>query len=254
MASTNPGGHMDEHAPHRSPPAHARALTAAQSSPARWIAAVFLLQGFIGPVINFSLLAPALSAPPGFLENAALHARDVQLATLLMLVGTACSVGVGLALWSISPPSSRALAVTYLVLAMLAFAASILEGTAIRGMLALSRAFHDSAGADVRVFEPVRVTLQALRLNAHYTVLLLSGIGFVALYRCVRRLGWIPRVLAIAGVIAAVVSVGAALWPLLGGPTVFELFIPLGLCQLALVAWLFVAPAARVVPPRELYA
>jgi hypothetical protein len=212
---------------------------------------IFLLQGVLGPVINFGLLAPALSAPPGYLQNAAAHAQDVQVATLLMLVGTACSVGVGLVLWSIAPAAGRALAGAYLVLAVLAFAASMLEGTAIRGMLALSRAFVESGGADVRTFEPLRATLQALRLNAHYTVLVLSGIGFIVLYPCLRRLGWIPRVLGLAGVLAAMACVGAALWPLLGGPTVFALFMPLGLCQLALVAWLLVAPAARIVPARE---
>lgn len=223
-------------------------------TPARSIAAVFLLQGCIGPVVNFGLLGPALSAPPGFLQNAALHGGEVQLATLLMLVGTACSIGVGLVLWSIAPASERALAGTFLVLAVLALAASMQEGAAIRGMLALSRAFREAGGADASVFEPARVTLQALRRSAHYTVIMLSGLGFIVLYPCLRRLGWIPRALCLAGVLAALLAVGAALWPLLDGPTVFALFMPLGLSQLALVAWLLVAPAARIVPQREVHA
>src|SRR5512145_2479507 len=99
-----------------------------QLTPARWIAALFLLQGILGPIINFGLLGPALSAPPGFLQNAALHAHDVQVATLLALLGAACSIGVGLLLLlSISPTSqARAWAGIYLLLAVLAFAASVL--------------------------------------------------------------------------------------------------------------------------------
>jgi hypothetical protein len=223
-------------------------------TPARWIALVFLLQGVLGPVINFGLLAPALSAPPGFLQNAALHADDVQVATLLALVGAACSIGVGLILLSIVPATARVLAGTFLVLGVLAFAASVLEGSAIRAMLALSRAFHESGAVDASAYEPLRATLQAFRRSAHYTVLMLSGGGFVALYFCMLRLNWIPRGLAVAGAVAAVVCIGGAVGPLLGGRTVFALFMPLGLCQLALVAWLLAVRSSSDVRSQEIHA
>lgn len=220
-------------------------------TPARWIAAIFLLQGVLGPVVNFQLLGPALSAPPGFLQNAAQHAWDVQVATLLALVGAACSVVVGLILLSVAPAMTRRLALVVLVLAALAFSVSVLEGTAIRGMLALSRAFIDSGGADASAYEPMRATLQAFRRNAHYTVLMLSCGAFIALYLCLLRMGWIPRLLASAGVLAAVLAIGAALGPLLGGRIVFALLAPLALCQLALVAWLVAARSANVVRSQE---
>ncbi|HXW10259.1 MAG TPA: DUF4386 family protein [Steroidobacteraceae bacterium] len=224
-------------------------------TPARWIAAAFLLQGVIGPVVNFGLLAPALSAPPGFLQNAASHAWDVQVATLLALVGAACSVGVGLVLLSVArAETARGLALIVLVLTVLAFAASVLEGTAIRGMLALSRAFHESGAADAGAYEPLRATLQAFRRNAHYIVLMLSCGAFIALYLCLLRLAWIPRLLAWAGVLSAVLSIGAALAPLLGGRIVFALLAPLGLCQLALIAWLFAARSANAVRTQEVHA
>ena len=223
-------------------------------TPARWIAGLFLLQGVLGPVINFGLLSPALSAPPGFLQNAALHAQDVQIATLLALVGAACSIGVGLILLSIAPATARMLAVTFLVLAVLAFAASLLEGSTIRAMLALSRAFAESGADATGAFDPLAATLQAFRRSGHYTVLMLSGASFIALYLCVLRLGWIPRGLAVAGVVAAVVCVGGAVGPLLGGRTVFALFMPLGLCQLALVAWLLLARSATGIGSQEIHA
>jgi hypothetical protein len=223
-------------------------------TPARWIAVVFVLQGVLGPVINFGLLGPALSAPPGFLQNAAFHAEDVQIATLLALVGAGCSIVVGLILLSIAPAKARALARTFLVLAVLAFAATVLEGAVIRAMLALSRAFQESGAADASAFEPLRATLQAFRLSTHYTVLMLSGAGFVALYFCMLRLGWIPRGFAVAGALAAVVCIAGAVGPLLGGRTVFALFMPLGLCQLALVAWLLAARSASDVRSQEMHA
>lgn len=37
----------------------------------RTIGLLLLLQMVLGPVINFGLLPPAISAPPGFLHNAA---------------------------------------------------------------------------------------------------------------------------------------------------------------------------------------
>ena len=223
-------------------------------TPARGIGALLVLQMIIGPIVNFGLLGPALSAPPGFLANAALHARGVQVATLLALVGSGCSVAVGMVLLWVATPPARALAWVVLVLAVLGFSASLLEGGVIRAMLALSQAFHDAGAPDPVAFEPMRVSLRAFRAAAHYAQLLLAGCGFVALYLGLLRMRWVPRVLAGAGVIAAVLCVVAALGPLLGGRIVMALLTPLGLCQLVLVAWLFVRGFATPVDAQEVHA
>jgi hypothetical protein len=209
-------------------------------TPARWIGLLLLVQMGIGPLVNFGLLGPALSAPPGFLQNAAAHARDIHVATLLLLVGSACSVTVSLVFLSIAPISARAFAWAFVVIAVVGLATAVLEGAAIRAMLALSQAFHDAGATDTRVIEPLRITLRALRSAAHYTQILLGGMGYVALFLGLLRARLVPRMLAGAGAVASALLVAAALGPLLGGRIVMSLLTPMGLCLLALAGWLIV--------------
>ena len=209
-------------------------------TPARWIGLLLLLQMGIGPLVNFGLLAPALSAPPGFLHNAAAHARDIHVATLLALVGSACSITVALVFLSIAPATARAVAWALVVIAVVGFATAVLEGAAIRAMLALSQAFHEAGASDARAFEPMRVTLRALRSAAHYTQILLGGFGYLALFLGLLRARLVPRVLAGAGAVASALVVAAALGPLMGGRIVMTMLTPIGLCLLALAGWLIV--------------
>lgn len=209
-------------------------------TPARWIGLLLLLQMGIGPLVNFGLLGPALSAPPGFLQHAAAHARDIHVATLLALVGSACFIAVALVFLSIAPATARAFAWAFVVIAVLGFATAVLEGAAIRAMLALSQAFHEAGAPDARAFEPVRVTLRALRSAAHYTQILLGGLGYLALFLGLLRARLVPRVLAGAGAVASALVVTAALGPLSGGHIVMSLLTPIGVCLLALAGWLIV--------------
>jgi hypothetical protein len=214
-------------------------------TPARWIGLLLLLQMGIGPLVNFGLLGPALSAPPGFLQNAASHARDVHVATLLALVGSACFVTMALLFLSIAPATARAFAWAFVVIAVLGFATAVLEGTSIRAMLALSQAFHEAGATDARAFEPLRVTVRALRNAAHYTQIMLGGAGYLALFLGLLRARLVPRLLAGAGAVAAALVIAAALGPLLGGRIVMCLLTPIGLCLVALAGWLLARGASN---------
>lgn len=223
---------------------------------ARTIGLLLLLQMVLGPVINFGLLPPAISAPPGFLQNAAQHAGEVRLATLLMLIASASSVGMAIAFASILPVARRELGLWFLVLSVVGLALSGLEVAALRAMLALSGEFvRSGVAANAEAFEPLIATLRSVRHTAHYTDLLLASCGLLAFYAALLRLRLVPPLLASAGVVAAAVVVGAVVVPLMGGYITMALLIPLGLCQFGLAGWLLARGfAVEVASAREVHA
>jgi hypothetical protein len=219
--------------------------------PDRWIGVLLLVQGFAAPIANFRLLDPAISAPPGFLQNAAPHASDVQLAALLVLVASACSVGIALAALAAWPRERRLPVLGFLALTIVGLAAAVFETSALRTMLALSQEFVRVPGTDPQSFEPLRVTLRAARNSIHYTQLLLAGVGLGLFYFGLFRSHLVPRVLAGAGVAAAALLAVAALPPLFGGKITMALLSPIGLCQLVLMAWLLVRGFSLPRPTQE---
>jgi hypothetical protein len=223
-------------------------------APARTIGLLLVVQMVVGPVVNFALLGPAMSAAPGFLHTAASHAMDVRLATLLALVGSACSVGIAIAFLSVLPTRNRSLGLWILVLAVTGLCAAVVEGAALRGMLAMSEEFARAGGGDATAFAPAAAALRAGRHAAHYAQLLIAGVELVLLYAGLWRLRLVPQALAGAGVIAALLLVGAALGPLMGGHIVMWLLAPLGLCQVALAGWCLVRGFAVVAQPQEVRA
>ena len=128
-------------------------------TPARWIGLLLLLQMGVGPLVNFGLLGPALSGARRASCRTRL-ARDAtyDVATLLALG----RLGLLRRGWrSYSCPSRRPTAssvrpVAFVVLAVHeSLATAVLEGAAIRAMLALSQAFHEAGATGRAAFEPL---------------------------------------------------------------------------------------------------
>ena len=65
----------------------------------RLAALLLIAQMWVAPVAHFKLLAPAISASPGFLANAAAHAPAVNAAVLLLFAAALCSFGFALAVF-----------------------------------------------------------------------------------------------------------------------------------------------------------
>ncbi len=208
----------------------------------------------LGPVVNFALLGPAMSGAPGFLQSAASNAMEVRLATLLALVGSACSVGIAIAFLSVLPTHDRSLRLWILVLAVTGLCTAVVEGAALRSMLALSEEFVRAGSGDVAAFTPSAVALRGIRHAAHYAQLIVAGVELALLYAGLWRLRLVPRALAGAGFIAAWLLVGAALGPLMGGHVVMWLLAPLGICQVALAWFCLIRGFAVVAQPQEVRA
>jgi hypothetical protein len=204
------------------------------------IAALLLLaQMTVAPIANFKLLAPAISAAPGFLLNAAPHAAEVHAAVLLTFAGGLCSVAFALVVLGVLERHSRAIAVAYLVLAGVGLALTCAEGAALRAMVALSEAFLQAGQATAAAtFEPARAALRGLRNTVHYLHLLSSGVALLLLYAALGGFRLVPRWLGALGVVTSSLVIAGAIGPLLGHPTIMRLFMPMGISQLLLIGWL----------------
>jgi hypothetical protein len=214
----------------------------------RVLGVLFVVQASLAPVVNFALLAPAMSAPPGFLANAAASSTQVFVAVLLLLVTGAISVGSAILAFPVFRRYSNAMALWYLALAVVGFSGVVVEGIALRSMLALSQEYVAAGGADAALFQTVGVVARSFRISAHYTNLFLSGVTLVVFYITMFRFSLIPRALSAFGLLTVASMIAGALIPLFGYPTVMQMFMPMGLSHLALSLWLIVRGFADTAP------
>ncbi|HWJ07193.1 MAG TPA: DUF4386 family protein [Steroidobacteraceae bacterium] len=221
----------------------------------RVAAALLLAQMIAAPVVNFRLLAPAISAEPGFLVNAAAHAAAVNAAVLLSFAGALCSVGFALAVSGVLARHARAIAMGYLVLAGVGLVLTCAEGSALRAMVAVSQAYQQAAAGDAAaLYEPSRAALRGLRNTLHYLHLLESGVALLLLYTALGRFRLIPRWLGALGALTSACVIAGAVVPLLGRPTLMQLFMPMGISQLLLIGWLLWRGFATPMERREVFA
>jgi hypothetical protein len=208
-----------------------------QKSVARTIGILFLVQGVIGYVVNFVLLAPAISTPPGFLATAAGSAFQVRVAVLLGLANGALTVGIAIAASSVFRRYSHAMALWYLALSVVGFSLLAQENIAILTMLSLSQEYAKPAAAH-ELLQTMGLAVRSTRYWAHYTNLLIAGGTVLVFYSTLWRFALVPRALAGFGVIAVALQLTAVTMPIFGYGILFYLIAPLGLSQLALAVWL----------------
>ena len=203
----------------------------------RTIGVLMLLQIPGAILVNFVLLKP-LFAPPGYLVNAAPHATQVSLAVLAGLAASALSLGIAITAWPVLRRLNLQLALWFLALAIATFALHAVENTALMSLLSLSQAYAQHSAPDAALFDALRGMAAASRNWLHYVNLIITGAMILVFYATLLRFALVPRVLAALGVVAALLQMTAVSMPLFGHPVMFPLLAPLGLCQLALAAWL----------------
>jgi uncharacterized protein DUF4386 len=211
-------------------------MTSAKSV-GRSIGILSLVQGAGGYVVNFVLLIPVLSAPTGFLANAAEGALQIRVAVLLALATGAVTLGISIAAWPVFRRYSQRMALWFVALAVVGYSLLALENVLILTMLSLSQEYA-KASATRELFQTIGVVVRAARHSAHYTNLLISGVMVFVFYSVLWRFVLVPRALAALGLVAVMLQIAAVTMPLFGYHIVFLLIAPLGLSQLILAAWL----------------
>jgi len=208
------------------------------SSAGRVAGALLIVQMTAGYVTNFVLLQP-VTAPPGFLVNAAAHATQVGAAALLGIVASAMSLAIAITVLPILRSISERMALTFLALSTAALALSVVENAKVMSLLSLSQAYAAS-GADAASFAGLRGVVAAARNWAHFSLLIVGGSTIVAFFAALYRFALIPRALAGFAVIGAALQMITVARPFFGGQIIFPLLAPAGIALLLAALWLVV--------------
>jgi hypothetical protein len=204
----------------------------------QWLAALLITQLVVGPIANFALLGNTFDGAGGFLVNAAPNARSVGLAALLSIGLAVVSAAIAIVLWPVVRPQSERLALWLAVLAAAGIALAGIENAQLMSLVSLSQAYVAAAPPDEALYQALRGVVGSYRNWAHVIQLLTMGGLLFATYGVLYRLRLVPRLLAGFGVLAALSQMIAVAKPLFGGWVIFPMLAPLGLANLALIAWL----------------
>lgn len=217
------------------------------NSAGRMAGALIIVQMIGGMLTNFVLLAP-VTAPPGFLVNAAPHALRVGASALLGIVMGALAAAIAITVFPVFRKYSERMALGLLALAIAALALAVVENGTVMSMLTLSKAYAASASADPAAFEGLRGVVASSRNWAHFTHLIVGGSTFFVFYATTFRFALIPRALAAFGMLAVALQIATVSMPFLGVRVFFALLAPVGLAHLALAIWLMTKGFADPLP------
>lgn len=221
----------------------------AAKSVGRIIGVLLLVQLAAGVLVNFVLMAPVMTVPPGFLANAAANSLQVSFSVLIGLVTGALSVGIAIAALPVFRQYSRAMALWFLALAVVSVSLLAVENIAVLSMLSLSQAYAKADAADAGLFQTLGAVVGSARNWAHYTHLLVAGGMFFVLYSLLYRFALIPRALAAFGLVAVMLQLTGVTMPLFGYRIVILMVMPMGLSHLALALWLMAKGFEEPHPP-----
>lgn len=209
--------------------------------------ALIIVQMIGGMLTNFVLLAP-VTAPPGFLVNAAPHALRVGALALLGIVMGGFTAAIAITVFPVFRKYSERMALGLFALAIAALSLAVFENGTVMSMLTLSKAYAASSSADPAAFEGLRGVVASSRNWAHFTHLIIGGSTFFVFYATTFRFALIPRALAAFGMLAVALQIATVSMPFFGVRVVFALLAPVGIAHLALAAWLMVKGFADQLP------
>ena len=211
----------------------------AESRAGRIVGVLFLIQMVGSGIVNFVLEAP-LFGVPGFLVNAAPHAKQLGLAAVLGLAIESLWVVLAVTVFSRLWPRSRAMVLGLVVLSGVTLAVAVVENIGVLSMVSLSEAYMKAGAAERGQLETVRVIVASARNWAHYMGRIFDGVTGFLLYAVLYRFALVPRVLSGLGLLALLSMLTSVGMPIFGHAVVFPMLAPLGLIQLILALWLLV--------------
>lgn len=206
----------------------------------RTIGALIIAQIAGAALVNLVLVGPAITAAPGFLENAAARSLEVGLGVLIGFVTGAISTAIAILALPVFRRYSYVLAFSLLALGIVAFALTVVENSAVMSMLSFSKAYTNASPGDAMLFQALRVVAASARNWAHYSHALIGGATYLVFYIVLYRFALIPRALAALGAAAVALQMIAVSLPFLGYRVVMLMIAPMGLVHLSLGVWLAV--------------
>ena len=190
-----------------------------------------------GMLVSFVLLRP-LTAPPGFLENAAGSSLQLSAAVVLWFATGALSIAIAITAWPIFRQYSSTMALWYLSLALVSFSLFAVENATVMSLLSLSQAYAAAGDPDPALFKALGAVVRSAYIWAGNTSALVAEAMIFVLYCILYRFILIPRALSALGLVAVLLKITAIMMPFFGHPVVLLMVLPMVLGYVALALWL----------------
>ncbi|GAB4125346.1 MAG: hypothetical protein Kow001_21680 [Acidobacteriota bacterium] len=202
------------------------------------MAGLLVLLHLAGGLILPYVLLNSVTAPPGFLENAAPHAAIVRASVVLFLVAAAVTLGISVAVFPILQPDCPRLALACLALGIANLPLQVFESASLLSMLSLSQKYAAAPPADTATLEVIAGAVGSARIWAHFTQLLTVVCWISLLYAALWRASRIPSWLGFAGLVTCALQIyGVPLRALLGYSAITWMAVPLAPAYLGLALW-----------------
>jgi Domain of unknown function (DUF4386) len=158
-----------------------------------------------------------------------------------LFVGGAMTIAIAVVAFSILRQHSYALALWLIALAIVNFSLQGVENAAWMSLFSLSQGYPNTSATDLGTYNVVASAVRSAWKWVHYTHLLMlvswMFMLFIALWRC----GLVPRVLAVLGLITALLQISGITLPQFlayPSPIPTAMGMPLGVIYLVLSVWL----------------
>lgn len=197
-----------------------------------------LALGLIGPYV---VLVPINAPPGGFLQHAPDMVRAVRLSVMALVAGGLLPIAIAVIAWPTWRERLPTLALWLLSLATVNFALQMVENAHWLTLLSVSQAFAQAEPGSAATFAQMAIPVRAAFTWAHYTHILILVAWLLAYFLGLYRTAALPRLLALAGIAAALLHmVGIPLSTLLGFKVAGAAYygIPLAIAYLLAGLWL----------------
>ena len=201
------------------------------------IGLLIIVQLICGLLVSFVLLTP-LSAPPGFLENAAGSSVQLSLAVVLWFVAGALSIAIAITAWPLFRRYSPTMALWFLSLSVATFSLFAVQNGTVMSLLSLSQAYSAAGTPDPELFNALGAVVRSAYIWAGNTSGLVAEAMIFVLYCILYRFILIPRALSVFGLAAVLLKIIAITMPFFGLPVVMLMVLPMVFGYVALAFWL----------------
>lgn len=203
----------------------------------RLIGLLSLFQIVIGITVNFVLTTPLADASgsPGVVAG---QAAAIGASALLGLTNGLLGIGVATLVLSIVPEKARAQAWLLVAVSTVVCAAGVVEQANVMSLVTLSQAYAVADSTARAAWPGVQVAAEGSRNWSHLAGLVIAGVNVLIYYSLLIRLRLLPRLLAVAGLVAGALEVLAVALPFFGQPVEFLLLLPMALVEMAVAGWL----------------
>jgi hypothetical protein len=174
-----------------------------------------------------------------YLTSALDMSATIKTAVFLLFGTATVTMAIAIAVYPVFREYSSRWTLCLFAMSIVWFAMQWLDNANIMSMLALSRRFAESAGANADLYNMLAAQTRSSRIWTHYTELLVFDVWFAVFYGILLRFRLVPVAIGVIGLVAVVLHLIAIPLPMfIGYPSTQPLGASLAVSHLLVAGWL----------------